>query len=511
MQWSKYQTAIFDEYHSGSGHVCVEAVPGSGKTTSAVEMLNHYPTGFKGDVLLTSFGRDIVKELRTRNLPWSVDVRTLNSLGYRALESAGWNVAKLSEYRVYRILDDVMKIADEGGFRARVKALTDLAKAALVSDVTGLLELADSYDIDTAPPEGMRKQLSGDFECPWEDALAVVVTRVLQRCKTDDGNGIDYNDQLWLPVVLDLPVQIFDRVIVDEGQDTNACQLSLIEMATEQSGRVFMFGESAQALYRFRGAGIGMQPFIDRFKAKSLPLSISYRCPKSVVAEAAKIVPGIQAAPGAPDGYVGQIQADMLLGRLQIGDVVLSRSNAPLIKLFMECIAHGLPVGMAGRDIGARLLKFVESSKAIDVVQLREFTSRWAKSEIERRKKRNKNADTSAVDDHVDCIEALCVDTNQILVVTDRIKKMLMVPPEQKVLLSTVHRFKGKEADRTFVLTSTFPTHAAYWRERANRKKGDIEKWASEIAARILKEDIEERNVLYVAVSRSKQELIYVG
>lgn len=511
MQWSSFQSAIFGEYRSGSGHVCVEAVPGAGKSTTAVEMLKHSPKAFKGDVLLTSFGRDTTKDLGSRDLPWSVDVRTLNSLGYRAIENARGEAPKLNKHRVYRVLDEVMTVADDGGFRARVNALTDLAKASLISDVMGLLELANAYDIDTVPPVSMREPLSDAFKCPWEDALAAVTIQVLERCKANDGHGIDFNDQLWLPVVLDMPVQIFDRVVVDEGQDTNPCQLALIEMAIEQSGRVFMFGQTEQAIYRWRGAGIGMQPFIDRFGAKSLPLSISYRCPRSVVAEASRIAPGIQAAPGAPDGHVGRVATEGLLHKLAIGDTVLSRTNAPLIRLFMECIGHGLPVGMAGKDIGARLLAFVDSSNAIDVTQLREYMTTWSADEIERRKTRNPHADTSAVDDHVACIEALCTDTNQILVVKDRIKKMLLVPPEQKVLLSTVHRAKGKEWDRVFLLEETFPVRTAYWRGRASSKKRDPEKWASDIAARILKEDVEERNIMYVAVTRSKRELFYVG
>ena len=44
MKWSKYQKAIFQNVHDQkTGHVIVEAVAGSGKTSTLLESLNHIP------------------------------------------------------------------------------------------------------------------------------------------------------------------------------------------------------------------------------------------------------------------------------------------------------------------------------------------------------------------------------------------------------------------------------------------------------------------------------------
>jgi hypothetical protein len=860
-KWSSYQTAIFDDYSRGLGNTCIDASAGSGKSTTAIEMLNHAPKGLKGNTLLTSFSKESVEELKKREIPWYVEARTFNSLGYRAIERFRNARPTLNQQRVYRILDEILGRAPEdfvkrssfNGFRARIKVLVDFAKATLVDSVQGLIDLADHHEIETTPPEWMRDQLTDMFKCPWEDAIAVAAVRALEACKVDDGHGIDFNDQLWLPVVLEMPLEKFSRIIVDEGQDTNPCQLALIERAATADARLFMLGDDHQcipagqkvltpsgersiesiregdfvmsirgpqlvsqrvvrksetkktsafefdlgnghrfaatrehilfasidspngafvylmyrpdmgfrigvsrtaghngkhfvmrttqeggerlwvlrwfetynegaeqeaywayehriprepfrsrtgqwcdqnatdrlfktfgqngrqlllsegfdfdrpnyfakswhsearpnvainlllatkdhhrievevpedvgrklgwnvsdrytsrcgsrgtaryrhafksyreardqaeklrditggyivehiscagsnrrmlavpaigvnlgmtvpfvldgeitaravvgrreikvskcydleveslgnfivngavvhnSIYHFRAAGIGMQPFVDRFKAKRMPLSISYRCPKSVVTEARKVAVGIEAAVDAPEGSVSSLAKDMLLYKLAIGDVVLSRTNAPLVQLFMQCLSHGTPVGMTGKDIGARLLTFVERSNAIDVSSMLEFTRKWAGDEIALRKKRNPNAKTATIDDHVACIEALCEDTQQISIVTDRIKKMLLAPPGAKVTLSTTHRFKGKEAERVYLLTDTYPVRPEYWMKFASTKKGDPQKWAETRAAQILAEDTEERNCLYVGITRSKRELIYV-
>jgi DNA helicase-2/ATP-dependent DNA helicase PcrA len=518
MKWSSFQMAIFDEYRDGTGNVCVSAVPGSGKSTSAVEMLKHAPKGLRGNTLLTSFSKDSVEELKARDLPWDVEARTMNSLGLRAVIKGRNGVnPKLNTERVYRILDEVFgkppedqaKRAGFGSFRARVKALTDFAKNNLVYDIVKLLELADHYEIETTPPDWMRDALADKFGCPWEDSIAVATQRTLDACKKDDGS-IDFNDQLWLPVVLGYPVEQFSRIVCDELQDTNHCQVELLRKALSPNGRLFGFGETLQAVYTFRGAGIGLEPIIKSFNMKQMPLSISYRCPIAVVKEAQQINPEMQWAPDTIQGSVSTLVPDLLPTRLLIGDTVLSRTNAPLIRLFMKCLSNGIPVGMAGKDVGARLLKFVENSSSIDTTQLLEYTDQWAKDEIERRKKRNPNAKTDAIDDHVECIRALAEDTNSIVVVVDRIKKMLLVPPAARVTLSTVHRFKGRESDRCYLLDFTFPVRAAYWRQYASTKKGDPDKWSAEVAQKIQQESIEERNIMYVAITRAKRELIYV-
>lgn len=513
--WNKDQLAVFDEFRTGSGNVAVQAVPGGGKTTTAIESLNHLQKK-AGEVLVTSFSTNSVDDLKAKNTSWLTDIRTLNSLGNQAIVDTHGRQQLVKE-RVFYVLDEVLgdppddgeKRSSFNGFRARVKALVDFAKYELVSGRDKLMELAEDKEIDEPPPVWMREKLSQMFSCPWEDALGEVADRCLEVCKTITGR-IDYNDQLWLPIVHNLPVKQYGRIIPDEAQDLSRAQIELLYRSMAPGARIFMYGEDFQAIYAWRGAGLGMGPFIEKVNAKTMPLSVSYRCPKLIVNEACKVYPGMKAHPDAIDGFVTSIPRDMLERKLVAGDTVLSRKNAPLVALFMRCLRDGIPVGMKGNDIGKSFLRFIVESKARTPEELVKFTDEWADGEIKRRLAKNPKSNVDKIHDHRECIEALCSETSSLDVVRSRIEQMLLAPTDSKVLLSSVHRAKGLEWPRVYLLESSFPVKPSYWVNYASQKKGDVEAWCKKMAGQVMQHEIEEKNILYVAITRSQRELVYV-
>ena len=77
MKWSTYQEAIFDFVEHGTGNAIVEAVAGSGKTTTIVEAMNRIAFEYANTVFL-AFNKSIATELKSRG----VDARTFHSLCY---------------------------------------------------------------------------------------------------------------------------------------------------------------------------------------------------------------------------------------------------------------------------------------------------------------------------------------------------------------------------------------------------------------------------------------------
>jgi superfamily I DNA/RNA helicase len=284
------------------------------------------------------------------------------------------------------------------------------------------------------------------------------------------------------PFIHRLNVGKFDVVFVDEAQDLNAAQIAMVLSAHKIDGRIIAVGDPAQSIYQFRGADSEAIPnFISKLNAKTLPLSVSYRCPKSVIRLAQEVVPDIQAAPDAKEGVVEEVLTEQILKLVKPGDFVLSRTNAPLIKLCLKLLKAGIPANIQGRDIGSNLLYFIKKSKAKTINSFIEYVNEWKAIEVKRLV--SEKRDTTIVLDKAECLLNLCEGTLTIKDLKESIDTLFSdINDNAKVVFSTTHKAKGLERDRVFVLADTY-------------RFGN---------------GGEEDNLWYVATTRSKSELYLV-
>jgi superfamily I DNA/RNA helicase len=134
-------------------------------------------------------------------------------------------------------------------------------------------------------------------------------------------NVIDYNDMVWLPNYLNMQLRQYQWILVDEAQDLNVAQLNIVLRSISNDGRIIFVGDRAQAIYGFAGADSNsIENIIKVTGACRLPLSICYRCPKSHIEMAAKIVPQIQAYENNIDGKITRISSTQLNKYIQPGD-----------------------------------------------------------------------------------------------------------------------------------------------------------------------------------------------
>jgi DNA helicase-2/ATP-dependent DNA helicase PcrA len=322
-----------------------------------------------------------------------------------------------------------------------------------------------------------------DLDVP-DDERPLFVERaadILGACYRDT-RTCDFDDMIWLAVRHNVRVPTFDFVFVDETQDLNAAQIELAFRAVKRDGRAFAVGDDRQAIYAFRGAD---EHAVDRvthkLAARVLPLSITYRCGKAIVALAQAIVPDYEAAPSAPDGLVRQVTDATMRTEATPGDFVISRKNAPLIGLCLGFLAQGKPATIAGRDIGAGLLALVNKSKATTIPALLAFVDAWEKAEIDRLTARKR--DTQVATDKAECITALTEGASTVAEVKARIEALFSDKDDSKrIVCTTTHKAKGLERDRVWVLADTFSTTST-----------------------------EEDNLWYVAITRAKTELCILG
>ena len=91
---------------------------------------------------------------------------------------------------------------------------------------------------------------------------AWVYARYEDKLRAD--NAMDFDDLLLkmlllleeYPDVLDKYRRRFKYVMVDEYQDTNSVQYSIVQMLAKGSGNVFVVGDDDQSIYGWRGADI---------------------------------------------------------------------------------------------------------------------------------------------------------------------------------------------------------------------------------------------------------------
>ena len=143
---------------------------------------------------------------------------------------------------------------------------------------------------------------------------------------------VDFTDQIWLPLYLNLDMPQFDFVFIDEAQDLNVCQRELVLNLRAPGGRYLFVGDPRQSIMLFAGAD---SHSYDRIRettgATEFPLSVCYRCPVSHLELARAEVPEIEARPGAPTGRIASVPEIHLGSQVEAGDLIICRLTAPLV------------------------------------------------------------------------------------------------------------------------------------------------------------------------------------
>lgn len=499
MQPSKYQQAVYDfVVDPGGGSAIVEAVAGSGKTTTIVHAAGLLPRG--EPAVFLAFNRSIADELGDR-LPTQVSARTFHSCGMAAWSSYLTGRVNVDGEKVRRLIGDVLgqypEKSDEWWILAKVQAparrlvslaqsvglvpkeCEDVAPRGLVEDATeAWLALVEHHDVQC-----------DDVPTAIELAREVLVRAIQDALET---GRISFDDMIYMPVVCGAAFKRYAWVFVDEAQDVSDLQREMLRGMLAPGGRLVAVGDPHQAIYGWRGASSESLDLIAKeFGCRRLPLSISYRCPRAVVAEAQKYVAHIEPHDGAPEGKV-EHRASWSAVDLKPKDAILCRNVAPLMAQCFRLIRSGVACWVRGRDVGAGLVALVKSMRAGGSVDaLRSKLEAHLGSETSRLLQAGKDEQAAALEDRVLSILAVAdhagVKTVDALV--GRIEA-LFKDHGRGVQLATVHKAKGLEWERVWLL------------DRATRMPS---RWA-----RLDWQRQQEANLIYVAVTRAKAELVDV-
>ena len=248
---------------------------------------------------------------------------------------------------------------------------------------------------------------------------------------------------------------------------------------------------NCQAIYGFRGADSeSLNNIAKTFNATRLPLSISYRCPKKIVAEAQRYVSHIESHESAPEGEVEQfgIYSTQMF---KPNDMVVCRNTAPLIKLAYKLISAKIPATIMGRDIGKGLTTLINKLKPKGLDALETKLIEWRTKETAKALAKDAEANLSNIEDKFEIINMFiqCSGADTVPGLIIAIENLFGDKAVDAVILCTIHRAKGLEADRVFILDS--------WLLPSKYAKKPWQR-------------VQENNLIYVAITRAKKSLFYV-
>ena len=485
---SKQQEIYFSWIKNGSGSCVLEAVAGSGKTTTLIMGL----TMMSGSIFFGAYNKKIAQEIEDKVKflgITGVDISTLHSAGFKIWRRVARNV-KVETNKCRNIFRDACsRFPNYKPFEGQVLSLVSYAKQSGLGALGPMnakqswMELVEHFDID----------------CEGQDDLVINLARkTLERSIQLDYEQVDFDDMIYAPLYHKVRAYEYDWVLIDEAQDTNASRRALSLLMLKRGGRLIAVGDRHQAIYGFTGADSNALDLIaEAVDAQRLPLTVSYRCPKKVVAYAQKFVSHIEAAETAIDGEV-TFAGDgfSVVNNVKPGDAVLCRFNAPLITLAYQFISKGIAAKVEGREIGNGLKSLARRWKVKSFGALQDRLAAYSEREVAKFRIKEQESKAAAVEDRVTCLNLLieriratnATPANPVELLCEEIDKIFGDDVGSEfILLSTIHKAKGREWNNVYWLDAG----ASKWA----RKDWELE---------------QENNLYYVAATRAKLSLTII-
>lgn len=507
MQLSPQQQAFREELQNSSSSIVLIAVAGSGKTTSLINNLDV----MKGSVCLMAFNKKIAVELEERVSKLAPMVRlnttigTVHSLGFRAWKAAG-NKSRVEGGKLNFLLKDFTQGMDSEHplvkGRYLVRSLVSYAKQSgfdLTSDAEYMPSSDDNFAwADLIDHFNMETDLDSAGLEPQD---AIKAAKTIFKQSNQQLSLIDFDDMIYLPLLHNLKVPQYQNVVIDEAQDTNVTRRELAFRMLKPGGRIIAVGDPHQAIYGFTGADANALTNISkRAKAKQMPLSVCWRCDQKIIEHARKVVSHIESWDKEGRGNVDSVPFDEnFLDRLKEGDTILCRLNKPNVSVAIGLLRRGRTARIEGRDLGTKLMSHARKA-APDMPPLDELLhalDSYRAHQVDLLVRAEKPTGAALLEDEIEALIVLidrCLEQGKRKFADlDFLQQELFQDDAHKqkcILLSSVHKAKGLEWPRVYLLGRS--DYMPFF-------KAELE-WEQE----------QEQNLIYVAITRAKHELIEV-
>lgn len=547
MNYTKEQLDIFDFVKNGIGNGIIDSVAGSGKTTIITESAKYTPNGTSN--LLCAFNKKIALELEKKfkeDNSHEVTVKTINALGFQILKD---NNIGNAEYKVEA--QKYRQILEENSFRKDFKPFYDklievngylesyyysddnyskyvidnfkyLVKERLVdinlkyratlckNDFASFRKLVIHFDIfnyHATNYEYLDNELLIYHE--FNEALSEIGNKYTELKKI-----IDYTDMVYMPVKLNqAPNRKFDFVFIDECQDLSKAQFAITTKYCKRDGRILAVGDSRQSIYGYMGADAESFERVKKYtRAKYLPLTLCFRCPRKVIEMAKDIRTDIKGS-RQEEGIVRFINIKDITSLAKPNDLIISRTKHYLTLATFDFISREIKVKINKEDARrfiSELNKIFNKDELYKSIITIPKGFEYLKKSVENRQVQLIKKKIEKIEDPLEKISLLEYEYNYVKkrleflhkryeiwrdncdTIKDVLEKIKeYITAEDNVIeLATIHKSKGLEADRVFILNYNKLPQATNGQEN----------WKL----------TEEINLKYVAITRAKEALFLV-
>ncbi len=306
-----------------SGPILIEAGPGSGKTRTLTHRIAHLVAEHGVPIetsLAITFTRRAAREMRerlARLLPddWQrIPIHTLHSLGLALLKE---NPGAAGLEQGFHIADDAERLAIIG----------------------------ESLDISKRQTRGFLNAISRAKRTGAVDTDETATALRLYEAALSRRNRIDFDDLVVRTLrLLEAHPDIADRtrdrfrwISVDEFQDVDKQQYSLLRLLAGADGNLCVIGDANQAIYSFRGAdAVSMARFrVDYPGAPVVRLRRNYRSTGAIVKASAQVI----SSSAAPDGIAEAVHDTAAL--VEVHSARRERAEAEFVVHTIEQLLGG--------------------------------------------------------------------------------------------------------------------------------------------------------------------------
>lgn len=197
----------------------------------------------------------------------------------------------------------------------------------------------------------------------------------------------------------------------------------------------------------------------------------------------------ILASPNAPEGSVKTLvsyePSDFLAT-----SAILCRNTAPLVSFAFSLIQRHIGCRVLGREIGQGLVSLIQKLNPTSLDELRLKLEMYEQRETEKFTRKGELQSAEAIRDRCACIQIFLSHADSLESLTSRISSLFDDKTSGLLTLATIHKAKGLEWPTVFIL--------------------DFKKFQPSPFAHLPWQKIQERNLIYVAITRAQIDLRYI-